>query len=426
MESQPQLFKCGICHKPFDLAKSLSKHVELIHSQKKLQKEVTIDLSTSKNSSKAMHEKTLTKVQMNDKVFICKYCNRIFKQKDKVKIHERIHTGEKPYSCSVCDKKFSSKTSMKTHEFRLHELIHSKEKPNIENSQKRFQNKVSIDTISHTIDKAEGKTEKNIKQVSDDFEMSTIPSKKKGAKKMCTICNKHFRDNYALKKHEKVHIKAGEMSKPELVAKPEPEAESVPEPVPEMVYEPVTEAVPEPEAVSEPEAEPVLAKPDLSELDYDETDVKTENYKDKILQPNEKNTVFQSEIPAFEIKNQKEKHFSCNVCAEKFSWHTAMINHRLIHSIKVGIKNEQDFSLELSLTEPKIKPEIDISVAEIQNETSENHYETSFEEQNEVSDDPVKREEEEKTPKCQICNVYTMCNMYKYQFIHTYIGKAAS
>jgi hypothetical protein len=90
-----------------------------------------------------------------------------------------------------------------------------------------------------------------------------------------------------------------------------------------------------------------------------------------------------------------------------------------------GIQNEHDFSVELSMTEPKIKPEIDINVAETQNETSDNQNEISenqnqiFEEQNDVSDDLVKREEEEKNPKCQICNVYTMCNMYKYQFIHT-------
>jgi uncharacterized Zn-finger protein len=346
-----------------------------------------------------------------------------------------------------------------------HELIHSKEKPNTENSQKRLQNTGNIDTISHTIDKAEEKTETTIKQESDDYEMSenclkvdtnvetmtkTTPSKKKGVKKMCTTCNKHFRDNYALKRHDKSHIKDGEMPEPEV--EPAPKQEAVPEPGAELVSEPGEEAMsepepvaepevksvpepgaePVPEAVFEPEAEPVLAKPDLSELDYDETDVKTENDKDKILQPNEKNTVFQSEIPASEMENQKEKQFSCNVCAEKFSWHTFMINHRLVHSIKEGIKNDHDLSLELSMTEPKIKPEID-NVAEShneisdnqnessknQNETSENQSETSFEKQNEVSDDPVKREEEEKNPKCQICNVYTMQNMYKYQFFHT-------
>ena len=33
MKALDQLFKCGICHKPFNLARSLSKHVDLYHSQ---------------------------------------------------------------------------------------------------------------------------------------------------------------------------------------------------------------------------------------------------------------------------------------------------------------------------------------------------------------------------------------------------------
>ena len=35
------------------------------------------------------------------------------------------------------------------------------------------------------------------------------PKKKKNC--ICRICQKSFRDNYKLKRHEKVHIKAGEM-----------------------------------------------------------------------------------------------------------------------------------------------------------------------------------------------------------------------
>ena len=33
MKALDQLFKCGICHTPFNLARSLSKHAELHHSQ---------------------------------------------------------------------------------------------------------------------------------------------------------------------------------------------------------------------------------------------------------------------------------------------------------------------------------------------------------------------------------------------------------
>ena len=75
----------------------------------------------------------------------------------------------------------------------------------------------------------------DIKQESEDYEMpenclevdmdiensttpKTMPSpgKKKGGlakkKHMCTICNKNFKDNYKLKRHEKIHIKGGLIS----------------------------------------------------------------------------------------------------------------------------------------------------------------------------------------------------------------------
>ena len=57
--------------------------------------------------------------------------------------------------------------------------------------------------------------------------------------------------------------------------------------------------------------------------------------------------------------HSRKEPFSCNVCAKKFKWHTTMINHRLVHSIKEEIKSVDDFSSDLSKTEPKIKTNID-------------------------------------------------------------------
>ena len=58
-------------------------------------------------------------------------------------------------------------------------------------------------------------------------------------------------------------------------------------------------------------------------------------------------------------EESNDKPFSCNVCAIKFTQHTFMINHRLLHSTKGEIKNDHDFSPDLAKTEPKINKRIE-------------------------------------------------------------------
>ena len=62
--------------------------------------------------------------ERSEKLFSCGFCERKFKQKDKKKVHERIHTGEKPYACTFCGRKFT-RNDFKTN----HERTHTNERP---------------------------------------------------------------------------------------------------------------------------------------------------------------------------------------------------------------------------------------------------------------------------------------------------------
>ena len=60
-----------------------------------------------------------------------------------------------------------------------------------------------------------------------DYSAENDPIKKKRPKKshFCQICAKSFRDSYKLKRHEKVHIKAGELAEPTNEEKPKENSE---------------------------------------------------------------------------------------------------------------------------------------------------------------------------------------------------------
>ena len=49
------------------------------------------------------------------KPFACEFCDKRFRQNDKLKEHIRIHTGEKPYKCPHCDYACVQRGNLKKH-----------------------------------------------------------------------------------------------------------------------------------------------------------------------------------------------------------------------------------------------------------------------------------------------------------------------
>lgn len=65
-----------------------------------------------------------TPKNINESPVTCEICNKVFKEKHKLKRHMMIHTGEKSHSCPFCEKSFSLEYNLNTHK-----RIHTGEKP---------------------------------------------------------------------------------------------------------------------------------------------------------------------------------------------------------------------------------------------------------------------------------------------------------
>ncbi|KAA0191797.1 hypothetical protein HAZT_HAZT000886 [Hyalella azteca] len=65
-------------------------------------------------------KKHINMVHETKRQYKCEHCSKMFKRKETLMVHARIHTGEKPFVCYHCDYSSETKGNLKAHTWRKH------------------------------------------------------------------------------------------------------------------------------------------------------------------------------------------------------------------------------------------------------------------------------------------------------------------
>ena len=118
MEPLKQLFACGICHKSFNLAISLSEHVELHRSRKEPKNSqkmprIKVAIIDTIGKTEEKTEKNIPKeIYPDDNSISIQHTINFI---DPEKIYCKEESKDEPFLCNVCARKFTRHTFMINH-----------------------------------------------------------------------------------------------------------------------------------------------------------------------------------------------------------------------------------------------------------------------------------------------------------------------
>ncbi|ENN75393.1 hypothetical protein D910_09854, partial [Dendroctonus ponderosae] len=117
-------FVCCHCPKVFKDKQRLDNHIR-VHTNER----PYVCHICAKGFKTWIHRKTHLNIHLGIKKWTCKYCSKSFTNSSTLKGHEMIHTGERPHNCPECKKGFITISAMKKH--RMTHFKTSDEKKNI-------------------------------------------------------------------------------------------------------------------------------------------------------------------------------------------------------------------------------------------------------------------------------------------------------
>ena len=127
-------FQCKYCSLRFQSKQSLGGHIVSSHKRKKNKNQLHVEnLKSIENNSNSDEEMITSKtieitpkpkvsktnneniIQIGPGKFKCSYCEKVLRNRAKVRRHEISHTDERPFTCEICDKKFKHPLDLKRH-----------------------------------------------------------------------------------------------------------------------------------------------------------------------------------------------------------------------------------------------------------------------------------------------------------------------